>query len=229
MEIFKDYTSEAYELMQKADAGDAQAQYLFATYLLKNSDYSLRNDLTPETVERAISYLKKSAPQGFLAGIAAMELGDMYYYGRAVPVDYIEAVKWYRTAVQMNNPPAAYYLGECAYYGKGMPVDKEAAIEWYLKAIKGYIRALIRLGDIYRSGDFFAADPALAYKLYTLVLDEEQELYKKYHRKTTEYEESEDRIAEMEKSGEQNAPPLPEEAIGELDARVREKLKNWTT
>jgi TPR repeat protein len=38
-------------------------------------------------------------------------LGAMYYYGRGVPRDYGEAVRWYRKSAEQGYPQAQYDLG----------------------------------------------------------------------------------------------------------------------
>ena len=219
--------TEAFEMMQRADAGDSEAQFYFARYLLMDENLEYREGLSNEEIERAIHYLQQSATKGKVQGGAAMQLGDIYYQGKIVPISYPKAIMWYRTAVMSGNPPAAFILGECAQYGKGMPVDIEEAIEWYLQAIKGYEMALIRLGDMYRSGEYFKADPALAFKLFKIAQQGSVGLFEKYGMKTDEFKMSEERMMEMMNTGEQNAPPPLEETLGELDLRVRAYLKEY--
>ena len=45
-ELYKDFTDKATELMRKADAGDAEAQHTFASYLLKDEEQAtVRNKI----------------------------------------------------------------------------------------------------------------------------------------------------------------------------------------
>ena len=47
-------------------------------------------------------------------------LGSMYYYGKGVPKNYIEAVGWYRKSAEQGNPKAEYSLCDVYYEGKGV-------------------------------------------------------------------------------------------------------------
>ena len=180
-DFLRDYTQEAVELMRKADAGDAKAQYHFAMYLLKSDDPPYyRMELSPEEIERGMRYLHLSAAQGYCQGVAADELGKIYYEGLIVPKDYKKAKLWYNTALLKGIPISAYMLGECAYYGYGEDVDYEKAAKYYLQAASGYVNAIIRLGDMYIRGEYLPHDPAFAKKLYDHVISEEEWLYASY-------------------------------------------------
>jgi len=179
-EFYIDYTDEAAELMKKADAGDAEAQYKFATYLLREPDYSVRDDLHADQINRAITYLQKAAAQGYFDGLVAGDLGDIYYHGKVVPKDYKKAKLWYNTALLKNHPPAAYMLGECAYYGYEEAVDYKKAADYYIKAAPEFVDAVIRLGDMYMQGEYFSIDRGFARMLFEYVLQSEDWLFKKY-------------------------------------------------
>ena len=58
---------------------------------------------------------------------AQNRIGIMYSYGKGVPQDYAEAVRWYRKAADQGNASAQFNLG-CMYYnGQGVPQDKREA------------------------------------------------------------------------------------------------------
>ena len=175
-----DFADEAAELMRKADAGDAEAQYNFATYLLKEKNFSYRKDLQSDEVKRGMDYLRKSAVQGYCSGLSALILGDIYYRGEIIAKDYKNAKLWYNTALLKNHPIASYMLGEYAYYGYDEDIDYKKAVEFYLRASRGYINAFIRIGDMYMRGEYLPYDPEFANKLYEHVLKEEEQLYKKH-------------------------------------------------
>ena len=177
--LFMDLTDKALELRQKADAGDAEAQYYFAIYLLKEPDYSYRENLSPEEVERGLHYLQLSAAQGYFHGIAADEVGTIYYYGELVPRDYQKAKTWFATAELKGIPTATHMLGECAYYGYDEDVDFAKAVKYYIKAAPTYVNAVIRLGDMYQRGEYLPLDPAFAKELFEYVRVSEEWLYKK--------------------------------------------------
>ena len=201
-----DHSQEAIELMRKADAGDAEAQYLFATHLLRSDDPPYyRMELSPEEVERGMKYLQKSAAQGYFQGIAADELGNIYYEGLIVPKDYKKAKMWFNTALLEGIPISAYMLGECAYYGYGEDVDFEKAANYYLEAAPGYVNAIIRLGDMYMRSEYLPHDPAFARKLYDHVREEEELLYKRHNFYSTANKEVLQRLDSMERV--ENCPP----------------------
>lgn len=58
----------------------------------------------------------------------------MYYYGRGVPRDYIEAVRWCRKAAEQGYAHAEYLMGSSYLYGNGVPQDDAEAVRWYRKA-----------------------------------------------------------------------------------------------
>ena len=65
-----------------------------------------------EEEEESLEFEKtrKAAEQGDAK--AQYKLGVMYDYGRGVPVNDAEAVKWYRMAAEQGNELAKYYLEE---------------------------------------------------------------------------------------------------------------------
>ena len=196
----EDFTNEAIELMRKADAGDAEAQHKFATYLLREPDFSYRKDLTPDEVQRGLRYLQLSATQGYSMGWSADELGMIYFQGEIVPLDYQKAKMWFNTALLKGMPVSAYMLGECAYYGHDEDINYEKAVEYFLQAAFGYVNAIIRLGDMYMKGDFLPYDPAFAKKLYDHVLSDEKWLYKKHNIFSSAYKEVLERLDNFKQS-----------------------------
>jgi hypothetical protein len=50
-------------------------------------------------------------------------LGAMYYYGKGVPKDYIEAVRWYRKSAEQGDATGEYSLSHMYHEGKGLPQD----------------------------------------------------------------------------------------------------------
>ena len=65
---------------------------------------------------------------------AQNSLGEMYGFGRGVPLDYAEAVKWYRKAADQGNAAAQYNLGVAYAIGLGVWHDNAEALKWYRKA-----------------------------------------------------------------------------------------------
>ena len=57
--------------------------------------------------------------------------GVMYASGMGVPLDYQEAVRWYRLAAEQGNAEAQHNLGLKYEYGDGVPQDYQEAVRWY--------------------------------------------------------------------------------------------------
>jgi TPR repeat protein len=62
--------------------------------------------------------------------VAQNNLGVMYQEGRGVTRDYVEAVKWYRTAAEQGHITAQYNLGEMYANGDGAAKDVTEAHGW---------------------------------------------------------------------------------------------------
>ena len=86
--------------------------------------------------ETALRLWKPLAEQGD-AG-AQYNLGIMYDEGRGVPLDDMEAAKWYRLAAEQGDDHAQYNLGYMYAKGEGVPQDYVQAHMWFnLSAAQG--------------------------------------------------------------------------------------------
>ena len=134
------------ELLQKANAGDAQAQYElgYAYYFGANGcekDYA-----------KAFKWYSAAAKQGHAK--AQFGLGGCYSLGRGVDKDYEQQVYWYKKAAEHGLAEAQTALGECYMYGDGVPLDKKEAEKWFIKAAKqGDEYACLNLGNLYKTDD----------------------------------------------------------------------------
>lgn len=113
------------ELLQKANAGDAQAQYElgYAYYFGANGcdkDYA-----------KAFKWYTAAARQGHAK--AQFGLGGCYSLGRGVDKDNEQQVYWYKKAAEQGLAEAQTALGECYMYGDGVPLDKKEAENGSLK------------------------------------------------------------------------------------------------
>jgi TPR repeat protein len=66
--------------------------------------------------------------------ISQTRLGEMYYYGKGVPRDYVEAMKWLLKAAEQGHVDAYYILGFMYEEGKGVAQDHAEAVKWFQKA-----------------------------------------------------------------------------------------------
>ena len=95
--------------------------------------------------------LKALAEQGVAK--AQHKLGWMYDFGKGVPKNDKEAVKWYRKAAEQGDAEAQTNLGYMFSNGEGVPVDDKEAAKWYRKAAEqGYASAQLNLGYMYFYG-----------------------------------------------------------------------------
>ena len=84
---------------------------------------------------------------------AMYELGECYYDGKGVPVDYALAVEWYVRASDQGNLDAQYKIGVCGEYGHGVDKNEQGAFEWYAAvAAQGHADAQYNLGYCYKNG-----------------------------------------------------------------------------
>ena len=166
-----------YEMIKKADAGDVEAQSKAAHHILHELDLG-END--KEIIAKAFDYLRNAAMSASYYGFAALELGEEYYSGRYIAKNYQQAVMWFRTAIQQEQPIGYYRLGKCFLCGHGVGQDYAKAFDSFLKgSLRGYINNSIRIGDMFKEGVFVDCDPEYAAKLYHHVFDTELDLYKK--------------------------------------------------
>ena len=77
------------ELKQRAEAGDADAQFELGMCYYNGDDVK-------ENEEVAVLWFQKSAEQGYAKAQSA--LGECYNYGNGVELNYTEAAKWWRLA-----------------------------------------------------------------------------------------------------------------------------------
>jgi uncharacterized protein len=84
---------------------------------------------------------------------AQYTLGVMYYFGKGVPQDYKEAVKWYRLAAEQGYAHAQFNLGLMYSQGEGGAEDYKEAVKWFRKAAEqGIPKAQGSLGVMYYFG-----------------------------------------------------------------------------
>lgn len=104
---------------------------------------------------------------------AQFKLGWMYNFGRGVPRDDAEAVKWYRLAAEQGDPEAQFTLGGMYYIGRDVPQDYTEAVKWYRRvAEQSDATAQFKLGWMYDEGEGVPQDHAEAVKWYRLAAEQ---------------------------------------------------------
>ena len=131
-------------VIQKAQNGNADAQYRLATHFYKG-------DFQAKKFESAISWYWRAAGNGHAKAKAFIETFLKDY--RTVISDEKEAFSGYRTLADAGVPAAQFHLAECYHRGMGIPQDDNMAFGWYEKAAKsGHPNTSCMLGLCYSGG-----------------------------------------------------------------------------
>jgi hypothetical protein len=96
-------------------------------------------------------------------------LGRMYWRGRGVPRDDLEAVRWFRSAAEQGNAAAQLNLGNMYADGSGVPQDYAEAAKWYRRAAdRGDPQAQYNLGLAYAKGEGLQRDNVNAHAWFNI-------------------------------------------------------------
>jgi len=182
-------SASAAELRQRAEAGDAQAQFELARA------YEDGNGVAQDDAA-AVEWFRKSAEQR--NALAENSLGVMYALGRGVNRDREEAVRWYKKAAKNGQAEAMYNVAISYYNGEGVDSSMDAACTWMtaaqrkgdaqaaeaLKHIeqetnKRVDRCKFDLAGLYEKGDELPQDLPAAVALYreTAQQDHKQNIF----------------------------------------------------
>ena len=100
---------------------------------------------------------------------AQYNLGLMYDYGKGVPQDYKEAVKWYRFAAVQGETQAQYNLGWMFSNGLGSLQDYKEAVKWYrFAAVQGDNQAQNNLALMYYEGKGVKQSKVMAHMYFNI-------------------------------------------------------------
>lgn len=133
------------ELQQRAEAGDAEAQFQVGRVCAKGEG-------VPKDEGKAFAYFRKAAEAGHSEAEAAT--GFMFGEGRGVPRDPVEAVRWFKSAAKKGVVRAQFNLGWMLARGTGVDQNLAEAITWYEKAgASGMLQAQMQLAQIYYFGE----------------------------------------------------------------------------
>jgi len=109
-------------------------------------------------------------------GHVLYRLGVMYYRGRGIGRNLLEAERYFKMAIlklfvdaEQGNVQAQFDLGCCYDYGYGTLFDKQKALKYYSLAADsqpGHIDASYNLATMYTQGDVGPKDQELALKYF---------------------------------------------------------------
>lgn len=149
------------------------------------------------TVGSAFEDLRACAEQRH-AG-AQYNLGVIYDFGRGMPEDHAEAVRWYRLAAVQGDARAQTNLGFMFATGRGVSKDIVEAERWYrLAAEQGHVSAQYNLGVMYASGEGVPLDIVRAYMWWDVAASQGEEGAQRL-KDITEEEMTREQIAEAER------------------------------
>lgn len=101
------------------------------------------------------------------------KLGSMYSRGKGLPIDDVEALRWYRKSAEQGNAKAQDSLAYMYYEGRGVPQDYVEAERWCEKAAEqGDTKAQDRLGFMYLHGKGVPQDYKEAARWYRKSADQ---------------------------------------------------------
>lgn len=150
-------------LQQKADQGDADAQFILGLRYEKGAG-------VPQDNHQMEKWLRLAAEQGHAE--AQHNLGIRYFFGNGVPQDYDEAAKWYRMAAEQGHAEAQLNLG-VLYNMEGVAHNDQEAVSWFrLAAEQGLAPAQSNLGHMYADGNGIPQDYQEAAKWYRLAAEQ---------------------------------------------------------
>ncbi|MDR4470195.1 MAG: tetratricopeptide repeat-containing serine protease family protein [Nitrospira sp.] len=126
--------------------------------------------LNPEasTEEIAAAWSRRFGPDREVTiAKAQYYLGEMHYFGRGVPRDQQEAIRWYSKAATAGNAEAQYSLGQSYWFGSGVSKDYQQAVQWFHKAAEqGVDDAEGFLGTAYWEGRGVQVNPQEAVRWF---------------------------------------------------------------
>jgi len=129
--------------------------------------------------DRELAFLKEKALSGDVR--YQIKLGDMYYKGESVTVDYEESYRWWKMAADSGNYLAEYVLAN--YYLEGIGVEKDAtvAVKYFLlSAEQNYAHAQSSLALSYLQGEGVPEDCETGLMWMIIAIHNGKVLYKDF-------------------------------------------------
>lgn len=92
-------------------------------------------------------------------------LGAALLFGRGVPKDEAEGLKWLKLAADKGQPIAEYFLGHAYLGGLGVAKDTAQALALFKRAAeRGQANAMVTLAQLHHAGEVVERNPAEAAK-----------------------------------------------------------------
>lgn len=133
------------ELLQRANAGDVNAQFEFAKSLWEGRDGIKSNK------NEALIWFKRAAQSGVPE--YQMHLGCILCWEDQF-LDFEKGIEWIKLAAEQGYTGAQYFLGTEFATGENLGLDLKKAKYWYEKAADaGHSEAQYNLGVMYLKGE----------------------------------------------------------------------------
>ena len=101
--------------------------------------------------------------------VSERKIGECYYYGIGIEIDFEEAFYWFNEASKQNDVKAKILLGICYENGSGVDIDEEKTFDMYNEAaLLGDSTARLLLGRCYENSVGVYMDMEEAVKWYLL-------------------------------------------------------------
>jgi len=143
---------------QKCMDGNSSSCIQLAGFYKDNGDYN-----------KTIAYYKKSCE---VDADGCSYVADIYYYGKIVKKDYIQASVFYEKACSGGDFYGCNHIGLMYNRGEGVALNYEKSAKFYTKACQGKnVWGCTNLGYSYYRGEGVQKDYAKALKFYTLACD----------------------------------------------------------
>ena len=111
-------------------------------------------------------------------------MGLLYSEGIVVPMDDIQALKWFGLAAEQGHGESQYKLGVMHANGWGVPMDENEAMRFYMLAAEnGVTAAQVSLGTMYQNGFSVAQDKVEALKWFSIAVklgDDDARVHQEY-------------------------------------------------
>jgi TPR repeat protein len=146
------------------EAGDVKSMSLLGLHMLFHEHESLQDE--------AYEWLKKAADE--FEPDACFRLGERYYKGLGVDIDYDEAFEYFMIGDILGNVESTGFLGKCYFHGRGIDEDDDKAFHYFDKAAAdGHLSSIVYLGICYSDGLGVEKDSEEAFRLFNIAAEEE--------------------------------------------------------
>jgi len=158
------------ELQQKAEAGDALAQFSLGLYYLPKEVWESK-----EGWEFVDSLHSTYRSEKFVGPILDPEISLAFKLVETNNEANVElAFLWFKKAAEQGRAESQYAIARCYYEGKGTEQNDKLAFEWAKRSVaQEFSEAFCLLGDLYSQGRGVGQDDKQAYDFYEKAVNDD--------------------------------------------------------